>query len=259
MDKLQWFKFAPSDWMMGKIQRCNEVTQARFMRLCCLYWNKECNLNMEDSIIEIDQEHYDILIKKKIISCDDEHIFIDFLDEQMVGILDTSSQRRKAANARWDKVKAKGMQVHASALQSDADKIREEEKREDKKIKEFKILLSSMSLDKKKCFDLWMVYRKEIKKPIKVESTLKTLIERFNLEPIEKIKYVIQKSIENNYVGLFWDNYNGQKTEVADTEQMYWVSSRGNPKTKMTKAAMDKYIKSDGSQLMDIRIIKIQS
>jgi len=67
MDKLQWFKFAPSDWMMGKIQRCPEVTQARFLRLSCLYWNKECNLSYEDAEIEIDQEHLDVLIKKKII------------------------------------------------------------------------------------------------------------------------------------------------------------------------------------------------
>jgi hypothetical protein len=27
MDKLQWFKFTPSDYMMGKIQRCPEITQ----------------------------------------------------------------------------------------------------------------------------------------------------------------------------------------------------------------------------------------
>ena len=65
MDKLQWFKFTPSDWMMGKIQRCPEITQARFMRLCCLYWNKECLLSIEDAEIEIDKEHLDILIAKK--------------------------------------------------------------------------------------------------------------------------------------------------------------------------------------------------
>ena len=82
MDKLQWFKFTPTDWIMGKIQRCPEVTQARFLRLCCLYWNKECILSYEDSEIEIDKEHLEILINKKIIKVIDNLIFIDFLVEQ---------------------------------------------------------------------------------------------------------------------------------------------------------------------------------
>ena len=56
MSKLTWFKFTPSDYMMGKIQRCPEVTQARFIRLCCLYWNKQCELTYEDAEIEIDKE-----------------------------------------------------------------------------------------------------------------------------------------------------------------------------------------------------------
>lgn len=83
MDKLQWFKFTPSDWMMGKIMKCPEVTQARFMRLCCLYWNKQCQLSYEDAEIEIDEEHIKILIKKKILKVVGDSISIHFLDEQM--------------------------------------------------------------------------------------------------------------------------------------------------------------------------------
>jgi hypothetical protein len=86
MEKLQWFKFSPSDYMMGKIQRCPEVTQARFVRLCCLYWNKECNLSIEDAIIEIDKEHLDILLLKKIIKIENDFLIIDFLNEQMENI-----------------------------------------------------------------------------------------------------------------------------------------------------------------------------
>lgn len=83
MDKLQWFKFTPTDWIMGKIQRCPEITQARFMRLICLYWNKECILSYEDAEIEIDKEHLDILIAKKVIKIINDFIFIDFLNEQL--------------------------------------------------------------------------------------------------------------------------------------------------------------------------------
>ena len=96
MDKLQWFKFTPSDWMMGKIQRCPEVTQARFMRLCCLYWNKECNLLIEDAEIEIDKEHFDILVSKKIISKNETHLNISFLDEQYLEIEDNTNEKRKS-------------------------------------------------------------------------------------------------------------------------------------------------------------------
>ena len=93
MDKLQWFKFTPSDWMMGKIQRCPEITQARFIRLCCLYWNKDCEISIDDAVFEIDQEHFEILKKRKIISVDNQKIFIAFLDEQFLEIKETSKDR----------------------------------------------------------------------------------------------------------------------------------------------------------------------
>lgn len=139
MDKLQWFKFAPSDWMMGKIMRCDEITQARYMRLVCLYWNKECILSYEDAEIEIDKKHLDILIKKKIVKLLDDSISIEFLNEQMEGISETSEKRRAAVKKRWDKVKqnqTKEIQSDTSVLQNDTEKSRVEEKREDKSIKD---------------------------------------------------------------------------------------------------------------------------
>jgi len=141
MDKLQWFKFAPSDWSMGKIRRCPEVTQARFIMLCCLYWNKECELSIEDARIEVDDEHYDVLLKKKVIKEVGVNIFIAFLDEQMLGITELSKSKSKAAKARWDKYNSKqvhstsnadAMHVHTDAVQNYAEKRREEERREEK-------------------------------------------------------------------------------------------------------------------------------
>ena len=72
--------------MMGKIQRCPEITQARFMRLCCLYWNKQCELTYEDAEIEIDKEHIDILISKRVVVSQNGIINISFLDEQFAEI-----------------------------------------------------------------------------------------------------------------------------------------------------------------------------
>lgn len=107
MDKLQWFKFTPSDYMMGKIQRCPEITQARFMRLCCLYWNKQCELTYEDSEIEIDKEHIDVLISKRVVVSQNGMINISFLDEQFAEI-ESESEGRKTSGIignlkRWHK------------------------------------------------------------------------------------------------------------------------------------------------------------
>jgi hypothetical protein len=135
MDKLQWFKFTPTDWVMGKIQRCPEITQARFMRLICLYWNKECVLSYEDAEIEIDKEHLDILLLKKIIKLEDDFLLIEFLNEQLDNIAETSEKRRKAVLQRWAKVKQKDTSVSkndTSVLQNDTEKRREEYKREEK-------------------------------------------------------------------------------------------------------------------------------
>jgi hypothetical protein len=137
MDKLQWFKFAPTDWIMGKIQRCPEITQARFMRLICLYWNKECVLSYEDAEIEIDKEHLDILISKKIIKIENSFLVIDFLNEQLYGIAETSQKRREAVLLRWAKVKQKDTNVlnsDTNVLQSDTEKSRVEKSREENNI-----------------------------------------------------------------------------------------------------------------------------
>lgn len=103
MDKLQWFKFNPTDWIMGKIQRCPDITQARFMRLICVYWNKGCVLSVEDSEVEIDKEHLDILISKKVLKQEKGFIKIDFLDEQIDKINDISQKARESAKSRWEK------------------------------------------------------------------------------------------------------------------------------------------------------------
>ncbi|MDC1302270.1 conserved phage C-terminal domain-containing protein [bacterium] len=106
-EKLQWFKFTPSDWMMGKILKCPEITQARFMKLCCLYWNKECNLSYEDAEIEVDDEHLKILIKKKVIKSENDNITIEFLKEQLSEIMDDKGNKSNSGKIgnlkRWHK------------------------------------------------------------------------------------------------------------------------------------------------------------
>jgi len=134
MAYLSWFKFTPSDWIMGKIQRTPEITQARFMRLICLYWNKQCILSYDDAEIEIDKEHLDILLSKKIIKLENDFIIIEFLNEQLGTITETSQKRKEAVLLRWSKVKQNDTSVskiNTSVLQNDTDKIREDKIRID--------------------------------------------------------------------------------------------------------------------------------
>jgi len=229
MDKLQWFKFSYADWRMGKIQRCTEVTQARFLNLCCLYWSKESNLSYEDAEIEIDKEHLDILISKKIVEVTDGGITIKFLDEQLLGISETSEEKKQSGKLgnlkRWhkelyDRVVKKEISISdayaivkqshtdstpiAPQSQSIADKRREEEIREEKKRKD---KISSLQEPKTKIFNEWLKYRKDIKKEIKVEATLIKLVDKFNSESLDKCIWTVNNSIQNSYTGLFWDNY----------------------------------------------------
>jgi chemotaxis protein histidine kinase CheA len=136
MDKLQWFKFSPTDWTMGKIQRCPELTQARYLRLICLYWNKECILSLEDAEIEIDKEHLDILLSKKIIKFENDFIIIDFLNEQLEEVAEKSQKRREAVLQRWAKVKESNtneIQTDTNVLQNDTEESRVDKSRVEKK------------------------------------------------------------------------------------------------------------------------------
>ena len=154
MDKLQWFKFTPTDWIMGKIQRCPEVTQARFMRLICLYWNKECVLSYEDAEIEIDKEHLEILLSKKIIKVEYDFLVIDFLNEQLENITETSEKRRKAVLERWARVKQKDTSVsnnNTGVLQNDTEKRKSREEKDNIIIENE--VLSKNEIFKKQCLE----------------------------------------------------------------------------------------------------------
>ena len=65
--------------------------------------------------------------------------------------------------------------------------------------------LPNVNNDKKELLQNWLNYKIEIKKEIKSNSTMKTLINRFNKEPLSVVESVVNQSIENNYQGLFWD------------------------------------------------------
>ena len=204
MKSFHYFKFVPSDYMMGKIQRCSYQAQAEFIRLCCLYWNSEGYYSLEDA--EIECEKIDELFKRKIITEEEGFIVIDFLDVQLEDIKEIRQKRSNAGKegAIAKKKKAQDKQNEASAKQM-LNKTKHS-------IEEY-----SIEEEKKEIFNTWISYRIEIKKEIKVVSTLNSLVKKFNSEPLDKCLWVVNNSIENNYQGLFWNNY-----KSSDTHKKPW-------------------------------------
>lgn len=133
MDQLQWFKFSPANWTMGRISKMPYEVQGAFIRLCCIYWNKECELEVENARLELLDipEAYDTLIKYSIITDDTEYIAIDFLDEQYNNIMNTkrklSEAGKRGAKAKQSKAKGK---AKGRLRETPADKIREDKNRE---------------------------------------------------------------------------------------------------------------------------------
>lgn len=70
----------------------------------------------------------------------------------------------------------------------------------------------------KELFLMWIDYRKEIKKPIKSEKTLKSLAQKIQNEGYKKSKQVIEASIQNGWQGLFWDRVN-DKIEIGNLDE----------------------------------------
>lgn len=211
MEKLTWFKFVVSDWMMGKIMKCPEITQARFLRLCCLYWNKECFLTIEDAEIEIDKEHLDILFGKKIVVIKHDYISIKFLDEQNSGVLELSEKRRLAVAERWKKLKegqSKEIQKDTIVLkedtiviQSDTEKNRVDKIRVDKSIITQVVPTSAIDFDKFiKKFNSFA--NRNFRATNKVKTALKARLKEYSKEEIiEAIENAHNDSYhkENNF------------------------------------------------------------
>lgn len=106
---------------------------------------------------------------------------------------------------KWDKIQLNNKQTTIkTTIEQQTNNKQVTTTKEYKEYKEIKE-------DKKDTFFSWLNYRKEIKKPIKNISTIKSLIKRFNAESVDKCTWVVNNSIENNYQGLFWDNYKKTK------------------------------------------------
>jgi len=152
MDNLQWFKFSPSDWMMGRIQRQPPQVQVDFLRLCCKYWQKDGVVSVEDAEIEA-MDSYDTLVKYKVVKVEDDSIVIDFLDEQLESLegkrKQASEAGKRSAAARKRKKETNDRSTTVDKPLNEKEQSREEENREEETILETDFDLFFMAYGKK--------------------------------------------------------------------------------------------------------------
>jgi len=125
MDKLTWFKFSPSDWIMGKISKMPLKIQAEYLRFICIYWNKGCIVSKEDARLYFSDQAWEKLNEFKLLNIDDGDVSILFLDKQMESINDISIKRSEAGKKSAE-IRAKKNTSLTSVKQNSTDKIRKE-------------------------------------------------------------------------------------------------------------------------------------
>ena len=94
--------------MMGKISRCRPETRANYVTLCCLYWNANGCMLVDDAKMEFSINGWQEIIRYKLLEfTDDNHqITIKFLDEQLQDIRKTF-ERNSLAGKRSAAIRSK--------------------------------------------------------------------------------------------------------------------------------------------------------
>jgi len=219
MDNLQWFKFSPADWMMGRIQRQPAQVQVDFLRVCCQYWKNEGNYSIENAKLEA-MDSYDVLVKYKIIKENNDNIVIDFLDEQLDGIEEKRKQaseagkrsaearkRRTELNDRSTTVKQTLNEPSTKSNRVEKSRVEKSREEQDKDIPSFDVFLEYAvskepnidHSDVKRKYNLWVEndWRDGYDKPINrwKAKLINTLPHLKKVKPLEALTYAEAKKL----------------------------------------------------------------
>lgn len=192
-DRLQWFKFYPQDWVMGKIQRCSELAQARFILLCSIYWNNRCLLSERDAIDHLTQKVFNELVERRIVKNNDGMIEIEFLNDQYDEIT-TGIQKMRELGRRGGQASAKGRSSETQPNgQGSVEKNRIDIDKEKNPPTPLEIAL-----------DEFAHMRKQIKKPLTERARELTIMKLEKMAPDDDTKIeILYQSIMNSWQGVF--------------------------------------------------------
>src|SRR3990172_11622234 len=98
--ELPYFKFIPTEYLLGTISFQKEKIQGTFTLVCCHYWQRHCDITLTllNQLLSKRQANVKQLIKADIVKHDEktDKINIDFLDEQWHELSNLYEKRSKA-------------------------------------------------------------------------------------------------------------------------------------------------------------------
>lgn len=110
MKEYPYIKFFVNQWLTGTVSFVELEYQGAFMKACCYYWSRGCNMP-ESHLKTIIGKHYDRLVAEGLIVVKNKEISIKWLDEQ---IIDTKKRSQiNKANGRKG-----GLSTQANARKS---------------------------------------------------------------------------------------------------------------------------------------------
>jgi hypothetical protein len=179
----------------------SKKTTLMFLSAKCKISTKTLESIIND-LVDLDKFDKNLWIENKVIWCQD---FIDSIQD--------AYNKRKNKCITYD-----GLLQHLCSLGvrkrskcKTSSTVNPQSKVEYSIIDKNKVNNILLEKETKGIFDIWIDYRKEIKKPIKSEKTKTALAEKIKTEGFEKSKLVIYNSIQNQWQGLFWDKHQNEK------------------------------------------------
>ena len=128
--------------MMGRISRQPAEVQVAFIRLCCVYWNAECEMTTDHAELEADG-HLQRLLQTRLVETNGPSVFIKFLDIQWedanlhrtkMSEAGKRSAERRSTKVEENPTKVKPM-LNLPSTYVEPTFNREEKRREDKREK----------------------------------------------------------------------------------------------------------------------------
>ena len=147
--------------MMGRISRQPAEVQVAFIRLCCVYWNAECEMTTDHAELEADG-HLQRLLQTRLVETNGPSVFIKFLDIQWEDAnlhrTKMSEAGKRSAERRSTKVEENPTKVepmlNLPSTYVEPTFNREEKRREDKREKKDCVLFDQF----------WAIYPRKTSK-----------------------------------------------------------------------------------------------
>lgn len=205
--ELPYYQFEVAEYLAGDIMICSLEAQGLFSVIKCIYWQKECSLNLRQVLRRYDKkELINELVEEGVIKVDDEeNISISFLDE----LYNTFKERRDKLSKAGRKgglskkeATLKPPLSHDKPTIKHIEENREEENREEeikliKPEKEFSVAVNQVYDETIKFFPNTTI-PSSLKEVDSWKDTIRLLIEVEKLEP-QAIIYLVKTIREDEF------------------------------------------------------------